>query len=161
MDRELLLLGLLRVHHMHGYQINEFIDAHLGTSVQMTKPTVYKLLGAMVDHGWVEYREEQEGNYPVRRVYRLTSAGEEAFQEILRRSLAEYRPSSHVGSVGFMHLDALPADEAAALLEERREEIRSLVERIEADETHEGGAQMVLSHHRHHLRAELEWTDAV
>ena len=161
MERKLLLLGLLRVHDMHGYQINELIDAHLGTSVQITKPTVYKLLGDMVNDGWIEFHEEQEGNYPTRRVYKITSDGREAFLQLLRQSLADYRPASHLGNIGIMYLDALPADEAVALLHKRREEIDSLAQRIQADEEHQGGFQLMLSYHLRHLNAELEWLDEV
>jgi len=159
MERKLLLLGLLRTHEMHGYQINELIDAHLGTSVQLTKPTVYKLLGAMVDDGWINFHEEQEGNYPTRRVYKITPDGEDAFQQLLRQSLADYRPVSYLSNIGIVYLDAIPGEEAAALLHKRREEIENLSQRIQADEEHQGGFQLMLSYHLLHLNAELEWLD--
>ena len=161
MERKLLLLGLLRAHDMHGYQINELIDAHLGTSVQITKPTVYKLLGDMVDDGWVKFHEEQEGNYPTRRVYKITPEGRRAFQQLLRQSLAEYRPASHLGNIGIMYLDALPGEEATALIHKRREQIESLAQGIQADEEHQGGFQLMISYHLHLLTAELEWLDEV
>ena len=47
MERELLLLGLLRSQDMHGYQLHEAIDSHLGMVVQLTKPTAYGLLSNM------------------------------------------------------------------------------------------------------------------
>jgi DNA-binding PadR family transcriptional regulator len=119
MERKLLLLGLLRSQEMHGYQINELIDAHLGTSIELKKPTVYKLLGAMVNDGWINFHEEREGNYPTRRVYRITTEGEEVFQQLLRQSLADYKPISYLGNVGIMYLDTLPVEEAAALLQQR------------------------------------------
>jgi DNA-binding PadR family transcriptional regulator len=161
MERKLLLLGLLRAHDMHGYQINELIDAHLGTSIQITKPTVYKLLGNMVDDGWIKFHEEQEGNYPTRRVYKITPDGEEAFQQLLRQSLADYRPVSYLSNIGVVYLDALPGEEVSALLHKRREEIESLAQRIQADDEHQGGFRVMLSHHLFHLNAELEWLDEV
>jgi DNA-binding PadR family transcriptional regulator len=161
MERKLLLLGLLRKQEMHGYQINELIDAHLGTSIQLKKPTVYKLLGIMVDDGWIKYREEQEGNYPTRRVYTITPEGEEAFQLMLRQNLADYRPVSFLGSIGIVYLDTLPAEEAAALLHQRRVEVESFRQKIAADEQHQGGFQLMLSYHLSHLKAELEWLDEV
>ena len=118
MERKLLLLGLLRWQEMHGYQLNEFIETHLGTSIELKKPTVYKMLGLMVDDGWIDYHEEQQGNYPTRRVYRITAAGEEAFQELLRQNLATYTPISYLGNIGIVYLEALPGKEAAALLRE-------------------------------------------
>lgn len=161
MERKLLLLGLLRKQEMHGYQINELIDAHLGTSIQLKKPTVYKLLGIMVDDGWIKYREEQEGNYPTRRVYTITPEGEEAFQLMLRQNLADYRPVSFLGSIGIVYLDTLPAEEAAALLHQRHVEVESFRQKIATDEQHQGGFQLMLSYHLSHLKAELEWLDEV
>jgi DNA-binding PadR family transcriptional regulator len=161
MERKLLLLGLLRMHEMHGYQINEFIDAHLGTSIRLTKPTVYKLLGAMVDDGWIKYHEEQEGNYPTRRVYRITPEGGKAFQQLLRQNLADYRPVSYLSNIGIVYLGALPGEEAAALLHKRREEIERFAQIIHSNEEHQGGFQLMLSYHLCHLDAELEWLDEV
>jgi DNA-binding PadR family transcriptional regulator len=161
MERKLLLLGLLRKQEMHGYQINELIDAHLGTSIQLKKPTVYKLLGIMVDDGWIKYHEEQEGNYPIRRVYKITPKGEEAFQQLLRQNLVDYRPVSFLGSIGIVYLDTLSEEEAAALLHQRRAEVESFKQKIADDEQHQGGFQLMLSYHLSHLKAELEWLDEV
>lgn len=161
MERKLLLLGLLRSRELHGYQINELIDAHLGTSIQLKKPTVYKLLGAMENDGWIRYHEEQEGNYPTRRVYRITQEGLDAFQQLLRKSLANYRPVSYLNSIGIVFLDTLPGEEAAVLLRQRREEVKSLAEILRADEQHQGGFQLLLSYHLGQLNAELEWLDEV
>ena len=161
MERKLLLLGLLRAHEMHGYQINELIDAHLGTSIQITKPTVYKLLGDMVDDDWIKFREEQEGNYPTRRVYKITPEGRRAFQQLLRQSLTDYRPVSYLSNIGMLYLDALPREEAAVLLHKRREEIETFARRMRDDEEHQGGFHLMLSYHLRLLDAELEWLDEV
>jgi DNA-binding PadR family transcriptional regulator len=161
MGRKLLLLGLLRMQEMHGYQINELIDAHLGTSVQLKKPTVYKLLGNMLDDGWISYRQEQAGNYPARRVYAITTQGEVAFQQMLRENLADYRPVSYLNNIGVVYMDALPAEEAAALLSKRRADVESFAQVIRADENHQGGFQLMLSFHLCHLEAELAWLDEV
>ena len=85
MERELLLLGMLRIQAMHGYQLHELIDSHLGESIQIKKPTAYSLLNKMADAGWVSYVEEQAGNRPLRRVYTITEAGEAAFQRLIRQ----------------------------------------------------------------------------
>ena len=159
MSRKLLLLGLLRIQEMHGYQINELIDTHLGTAVQLKKPTVYKLLSGMVQDGWIKAREEQEGNYPPRRVYTITPAGEEAFQQLLRQSLAVYRPPSYLDSIGIIYLEALPAAEAAELLRSWRDEVAVRIQQIQADDAHQGGFQLMLSYNLRHLTAELQWLE--
>jgi DNA-binding PadR family transcriptional regulator len=161
MERKLLLLGLLRSRELHGYQINELIDAHLGTSIQLKKPTVYKLLGAMENDGWIRYHEEQEGNYPTRRVYRITQEGLDAFQQLLRKSLVNYRPVSYLNSIGIVFLDTLPGEETTALLRQRREKVESLAGMLQADVQHQGSFQLLLSYHLGQLNAELEWLDEV
>lgn len=161
MERELLLLGMLRMQEMHGYQINEFIEAHLGTSIQLKKPTVYKLLGNMLEDGWISCHTEQKGNYPPRRVYALTEEGETAFQQLLRENLSEYKPISYMSNIGIVYLDALPAEESADLLKKRRQEVNGLVEKMLGDEDHREGFPLMTSYHLSHLEAELEWLDGI
>ena len=46
-ERELLLLGVLRKREMHGYQLSEFLEAHLGMFFDLKKATAYNLLRKM------------------------------------------------------------------------------------------------------------------
>lgn len=161
MERKVLLLGLLRSQEMHGYQLNEFIDSHLGTSVQLKKPTAYRLLNQMADDGWIIYREEREGNRPPRRVYTITPQGEAAFQQLLRESLADYKPVDFLGNIGLLFLDAIPAEEALSLLRKRRAIVESLLQKIHTHGEHQGGFQLMLEHQTRHLSTELEWLSQV
>jgi DNA-binding PadR family transcriptional regulator len=161
MERKLLLLGVLRAHEMHGYQINALIDAHLGASIQLTRPTAYRLLNEMARDGWIAFTEEREGNRPQRRVYSLTHAGEVAFQRLLRESLSSYEPAEFRSdlSVAFVHL--LPVDEAVSLLWQRRAAIEDLRQALQTDDRHHGSFELAIEHRRRHLAAELEWVDDV
>jgi DNA-binding PadR family transcriptional regulator len=163
MERKLLLLGMLRMQEMHGYLINEFIDTHLGSSgVHLKKATAYHLLNTMTDDGWITYREEQEGNRPPRRVYAITSDGEAAFQQMLRESLANYKPAEFRSDIALAFLDMLPTDEAISLLQKRRVAIEDLLEPIHTFGGHHGGGlQLMIEHQVRHLTAELEWLDEV
>jgi DNA-binding PadR family transcriptional regulator len=162
MERKLLLLGMLRVQKMYGYQLNEFIDAHLGVSVQLKKPTAYNLLNKMTDDGWISYREEQEGNRPPRRVYAITPQGEAAFQQLLRQSLADYKPAEFRSDIGMAFLDTIPVDEALPLLHKRRSIIESLAQRVHNHgDKHTGSFRFLIMHQKRHLAAELAWLDEV
>ena len=161
MERELLLLGLLRSQDMHGYQLHEAIDSHLGMGVQLTKPTAYRLLSNMADDGWVTFREEQEGNRPPRRVYAITPQGEGAFQQLLRENLANYQPSDFTCHIGLAFLDELSAEEALPLLHSRRAGMEELLESAQAHGEHPGSLQLMLEHQVHQLAAELDWLDTV
>jgi DNA-binding PadR family transcriptional regulator len=161
MERQLLLLGLLRSQDMHGYQLHEAIDSHLGMGVQLTKPTAYRLLSNMADDGWVTFREEQEGNRPLRRVYAITPQGEVTFQRLLRENLANYEPSDFTCHIGLAFLDELVAEEALPLLHSRRASMEELLESTRAHGEHPGSLQLMLERQVHLLVAELEWLDTV
>ncbi len=156
-EHKLLLLGLLRQQGMHGYQLNEFIDNNLSLCADLKKPTAYYLLHQMSAEGWVAAETAQEGNRPPRRVYRLTARGEQAFQELLRQSLAQYQPVNFPGDMALAFLDSLPAGEALGLLEKQREHLQARLERLRAVPAHRGSLSLVFAHQIRHLQAELDW----
>ena len=161
MERKLLVLGLLMNATMHGYQINEMIEAHLGSGVQLKKSLIYKLLGSMADEGWLTYTEEQEGNRPPRRVYSISDAGEQAFRELLMESLGDYKPADFLGHIAIGYLDMLSSDEALPLLQQRRQKIEALLDDTHKLGTHPGSHQLIIDHQIHHLKSELAWLDHV
>jgi len=154
-ERELLLLGLLRRREMHGYQLSEFLETHLGMFFDLKKATAYNLLGKMEKVGWVTSREEKEGRRPVRRVFSITPEGESIFQDLLRRVLPQYEYPAFAANVPILFLDALPPGEKRDLLKERRGEVE---DRLTALETHmDHVAHPLLDHRRRILQAELDW----
>lgn len=161
MERKLLLLGLLNSSDMYGYQINEMIDQHLGTSVQLTKPTAYRYLNQLFEEGYISSTEEQEGNRPVRHVYSITPEGKEAFSTMLRESLANYEPAPSHSTIAIAFLDTMPPEETLPLLEKRQQKIRNLLEGFSADTAHSGSFSYLISHQIQHLEAELEWLNEI
>lgn len=161
MDRKLLLLGMLRNTEMHGYQINELVDMHLGSSIHISKPTAYRLLNQMAEDGWILFREEQKGNRPQRRVYSITTQGEIEFQKILRQCLAHYEPPEYRSAVCLTFMDLIPGEEAVQLLSQRRKVIEETLEKSSASDMHHGSFQLVHDNQIYHLKAELEWLNQV
>lgn len=161
MEKKLLLLGLLRNHEMHGYQLNEMLGESVGISIRLTRPNAYKLLNNMEQDGWVTYREEQEGNRPPRRVYTVTEEGEFAFQQMLRDSLASYSVPEFPSTVAFNFLELLPADESVALLQQRREKVVTHFNAVaemptEMREMHPGIVYLFRFY-----RSEIEWLNDI
>ena len=161
MEKKLLLLGLLRRQEMHGYQLNEFIDNNLSLCTDLKKPTAYYLLDKMAADGWISAATEQDGNRPPRHVYRLTPAGEQAFQALLRENLAHYSPADFPGDTGLAFLDGLEPGEAISLLEQQKRQVQARQEEIRAVPKHAGSLQLIFAHQLHHLQAELDWLDEV
>lgn len=163
MDRQLLLLGLLRGQQMHGYQINEFIDEQMAFCVELKRSTAYYLLDRLCRDGYVAEETERPGNRPERRVYRITSAGEARFQELLRQNLGSYSPPTYAEDIGVIFQAQLPAGEAAQLLRVRRARILTHQARLEAlrDTLPDDGHLSVIDHHLAHVAAELGWVDGL
>jgi DNA-binding PadR family transcriptional regulator len=159
MDRKLLLLGLLRMQEMHGYQLNDFIDAFLSVCVDVKKPTAYYLLNKMHQEGWISVEEHQEGNRPMRRIYSIAPQGEAAFQDLLRENLSTYTPVQFGGDIGLAFMDALTVEERNSLITQRRADLAQKLTEVETIPAHPGNFQLMIEHQVRHLRAELDWLD--
>jgi DNA-binding PadR family transcriptional regulator len=161
MERELLLLGLLRRQNMHGYELHEFIESYMQTCVDLKKPTAYYLLGKLAEAGYVDESSEHSGNRPPRKVYRITEAGEAHFQTLLRDNLAAYTPARFADLVGIAFLDEIGAGEAAMLLQARRQLLLAELARLQIVPTHPGSLQLLIAHQTLHLQSEINWLDSV
>jgi DNA-binding PadR family transcriptional regulator len=161
MERELLLLGVLRRQGMHGYQVHEFIDRYLASCTDLKKPTAYFLLDKLAKAGWITAEQVREGHRPPRRIYRLTTQGEAEFQRLLRENLAAYEPAYFVSDIGVAFLDDVPAGEAQERLHQRRAILAAELAAARAAPQHPGSLQWLVEHRTRHLQAELDWLDEV
>lgn len=161
MERELLLLGLLRREDMHGYQIAEFIANNMNVCINLKKPTAYYILDRMAQQGWVTKTQERAGNRPTRFVYTLTADGESAFQRLLRENLQHFQLHDFPGDIGLGFLDEMPPEEARAALSVRRTALVQQLADARAIPTHRGSMQLTIEHRVHHLESELAWLEDV
>lgn len=161
MEKKLLLLGVLRDHEMHGYQLNEMLAESGELPVKLTRPNAYKLLSKMEQDGWITYREEQEGNRPPRRVYQITDTGESAFQQMLRDSLEAYSTPEFPGAVGINFLELLPPDEAIALLQERRDKVATHLAGMEKIPIEMREKHLGMEYLLRFFRSEIDWIDEI
>lgn len=161
MERELLLLGVLRHGEMHGYQLHDFIERNMSFCTDLKKPTAYFLLDKMQESGWVTVKEAREGNRPQKRIYKLTSKGEDAFQELLRENLSHFSAAKTGSDIGLAFIDSMPAEDAQQLLVQRRDAIAEQVAEFERVPAHAGSYQLLIDHQLHYLRSELEWLNLV
>lgn len=161
MERELLLLGLLRQQEMHGYELHDFIERTMQTCVDLKKSTAYYLLDKMAKSGYITESTEQSGNRPPRRVYHITETGEDHFQSLLRQNLATYEPAKFGSVVGLVFLDEIEAEEARPLLEQRRLILAEQLQMVTDVPAHPGSLQFVIEHQKMHLEAELNWLDQI
>ena len=83
----MLVLKLLDGQDMYGYQMIEELRRRSDHTFDLKSGTLYPLLHALEQEGWVTAREEPAAGGRTRRYYHLTSSGREA----LAKKEAEWR----------------------------------------------------------------------
>ena len=164
MEATLLVLGLLKLQDMHGYQLGDLIDKRLKYLTDLKKPTLYHLLGKLERDGLVSKTVSREGNRPERFTYQLTDAGQAHFEELLRANLQGAHAAYFADDIGLLFLSELPAREARTYLMEKRAGVEQNIAGMErAVAMHEPGtpAYYTLRHHLVHLQTERAWLDEI
>lgn len=161
-DKRLLLLGLLGIQKMHGYQLQQFLDEHMQFLASLKASSAYYTLERMAEEGLVEAQSERSGNRPVRQVYCLTPSGEARFRELLHENLASYDGEEGGDDIGIAFLESLTAGEAASLLGKKRELLRGRLAEVTRALSEVRTAEPVhlpLVRMRYRLEADLRWLD--
>lgn len=104
-EQELLLLGLLRESPKHGYNIKIEIKRILSLFAGVELKSIYYPLRILENKGLVVKRVLKPGKRPKRIVYALTKKGLERFDELLSKSLLNFkRPQFSLDlSLYFLH----------------------------------------------------------
>lgn len=126
MEKELLILGIIRQQTLHGYRLWELLSA-VPMGVRLKRSNAYRILDSLQQRGLISQTLEREGNRPERRVYQITSSGEDAFQQMLRESLSSDTLGDLPNTVGLNYLDVLDRDEAIELLQSRLASVEARV----------------------------------
>lgn len=158
-EHRLLVLGLLQMQELHGYQLAEIIDSHFDSQTRVKRATLYDTLKRLDSEGLVTSRNEQQGKRPPRTVYALTPQGSEAFLALLRESLQSHQEPGLNGDTALMFLGALPPSELRELLQSRQASLQTAMAEQTSDDTHHGALDTLLSRRAHHQRAEAAWLD--
>ncbi len=155
-DKILFLLGILRSHQSHGYELQALLASPLAP-LHIGKANAYQFLARFEKSGWVTGHEEREGNRPPRRVYAITASGEEAFQSLLRERLGAHSPSDHPDAVSLNFLSLLPPAEAVALLSQRLEAVQARLGELHVQGAEEAGEHYGVDYLFRHAQFEHEW----
>jgi DNA-binding PadR family transcriptional regulator len=117
-DKQLLLLGILSTHSLHGYELNELLKSS-ANAIRIGKANAYQLLAKLEKDGLIEGREEQIDKRPPRTVYTITETGQLEFSRLLQEQLAEYQPLDYPNGISLNFMNVLPPEIAVPLLEQR------------------------------------------
>ncbi len=157
LNRELILLGFLKNMDLHGYQLNEMLDSHLGTSVHITKPTAYRILARLEEKGYISSTEEREGNRPIRKVFTITEQGDSYFLQLLAKELQSYQVNMNMDLVPLAFLNEIPKETAVNLLQEKRKKIEEKVQKLRQSPTHNNAFDIITRYQILHTQTDLNW----
>ncbi|MFI6025030.1 PadR family transcriptional regulator [Amycolatopsis magusensis] len=129
----LLVLGALReTGPVHGYDLRrELLSWGAAEWANVAPGSIYNALKSLEKEELLEIvGTDRQGARPERTTYRLTDAGEAEFQRLLRENLWDTRVPNHPLLIGLAFFPHLPADELAAAMRRRAEELRARAESI-------------------------------
>ncbi|MEU0463437.1 PadR family transcriptional regulator [Amycolatopsis sp. NPDC006131] len=162
-----IILGLLAIAPMTGYDLKRHFDSTVGHFWSADRAQIYRTLARLVADGHAEVEKVPGERAPDRQEHRITAAGRAALAEWLAGE-----PERHVERDPFLARvffgDGLDDDGLRSLLARRREEVQARLERFEGMRSEAAAPDRAarlrlatLDNGLAHLRAELAWLDEV
>jgi DNA-binding PadR family transcriptional regulator len=166
LSTRLVILGLLREGPLHGYELKQIIEEHMGDWTNIAFGSIYFALRKLEEEGFVEEATtEQKGRRPSRTVYRITDAGREEFLRLLREVWSDVERHYYAIDVGLAFMQALDRSEIEGFLQGRIAQLQGIVQHLEEHRDEQmtqpevpAAAAAVFDHSLAHFRAELAWT---
>jgi DNA-binding PadR family transcriptional regulator len=169
MSTRLVILGLLRDQPLHGSEIKQIIEEHMGDWTSIAFGSIYFALGKLSEEGLIEMvATEKQGNRPSRSIYQITKAGRAEFLRLLREVWRETEQQFFAIDVGLAFMSALPPQEIKLYLQNRVVQLEDALNYLESHQQEQMGqpevpasAVAIFEHSRAHLEAELIWMKEV
>ena len=101
MKLEHVILGLLSLRPFSGYELGKYLQQETAASAVRPRAhltQIYRVLGRMVDDGWVRFEVTENDGKPDAKTYRLTEKGEQA---LLAWANSEYKAGPGLPSPEF------------------------------------------------------------
>ena len=167
-----LILGLLNIAPMTGYDVKRHVDSTISYFWQADKAQVYRTLSALVADGYATVQVIHQVDRPDRQEHHITEAGRGALVDWLRSDLAPHADRDPFLARLFF-AGILDRDQVRGLLHERRDQSEALLSALTAMRDPAGASDpanptadragylrsATLEHGIAHVRAELNWLD--
>jgi DNA-binding PadR family transcriptional regulator len=165
MSTRFVILGLLKDKPLHGYEIKQLIEEHMGDWTNIAFGSIYFALDKLKTEGLVEkISEEKVGNRPSRSIYQITEKGKNEFLAILRGIWNKYDRQYFPIDIAIAFSKSLPVIEIKKYIDKRIENLNNNISYLKKHKTEQLQnpkvpkiIKAVFSHTEYHLKAELEW----
>jgi DNA-binding PadR family transcriptional regulator len=169
MSTRLVILGLLRDQPLHGYEIKQIIEEHMGDWTSIAFGSIYFALGKLSEERLIEMAAtEKKGNRPSRSVYQITESGRSEFMRLLKEVWSEPERQYFAIDVGLAFMNALPEAEVKGYLRKQVAQMEANLQYLDSHQQEQmsqtdipGSAALIFEHSRAHLIAELSWMKEV
>ncbi|WP_448072660.1 PadR family transcriptional regulator [Georgenia yuyongxinii] len=161
-----LILGLLALAPMTGYDVKKHVDSTVRHFWAADKAQVYRALATLVKDGYATVEVIPQEGRPARQEHRITDAGRAALREWLASPLPAHADRDPFLARLFFAGDLDRAD-VVTLLGQRRAQTEQLLAALTAMRSAPSADRATylrtatLDNGLAHARAELEWLDAV
>jgi DNA-binding PadR family transcriptional regulator len=155
--RELLVLGFIRDHAIHGYALAEALEDGLGSALGIKRPNLYALLQRLEERKLIRHKTVRPGNAPERREYRITAKGKAGYGELLRRCWSAIPDTVLPLAVLLSSLDELPKTERAKAVASAVRELNKRIKAIREIPTHDGRSGAALRLIEQHYALDLKF----
>jgi DNA-binding PadR family transcriptional regulator len=161
----LVILGILTRHPMHGYEIKQIIEDHMGDWTDIKFGSIYFALSKLAEDKSVEIIEEtRQGNRPSRIVYQITETGRHEFYRLLRELWSEDDDTLYSFDIGVFFMRSLSKSEVQELLAHRIVKMQQKIAYLEQHKAEQESnphipplASAIMQHSQLHFRTELTW----
>jgi DNA-binding PadR family transcriptional regulator len=164
---DVMILFFIRSQARSGYDIRKMLaDERVAAWVQITPATVYQSLHRLEEDGFVTSKEKQEGNFPAKTMYRITSKGVEFHDGKVEEFLASGSRETSAFRVGLSCAAFLPIKNVVVAMKTRCAELAKTLRWVEdrlANYSELGGMQFPewihLAREKELLKTEIAWLD--
>jgi DNA-binding PadR family transcriptional regulator len=160
-----LILGLLSLAPMTGYDLKKHFDATISHFWKADKAQIYRTLASLVRDGLAAVETVEQDGYPARQVHHITDAGRgELAGWLASAPQPDTERNAFLGRVFFA--SQLKDDDARRLLAARRDAATQYLSELQEQLAGQGAAPVgdpryfqlaTLRNGIRHVQAELEW----
>lgn len=165
MEKELILLGLLKEGPRHGYELKRVIDEKISTFAPISAGSIYYTLKGLEKDGLVSMTRKKMGKYPEKEVYRITKKGEEKFKELLKETCFNIKRLYRSMDIVLYFMNYLKPEEVMGGLKNRigqikgiREETRGIYAKVKR-EKYPYYIQAIAQRNIRFMDEEIEWME--
>ena len=158
---ELAVLGLLKERSMHGYQLSRELGDSLGGLWRVSYGSLYPTLRRLERDGAIESEAGDERGARRKKVYRITSKGEQVFLELLQETPHDTQTEDARFRMRLAFFRYLPPETRIRVLERRRqalqERLSTIAESLRAGRSADDYGRALIEHNRSVTESDITW----